>query len=157
METINFKLSSAIVFDKDGTPGQESFELILKAPSYNERKFARKLKQRLTEAMMYVTRQASAQAAQAAPTANEVEKEDDKMDGQSILFMLQSVPENILDWSEFAEWFVSNCSTVISVDEGVGLTTALVSQMSIDDADSMVGNYLANFTWPSLMKGTGSQ
>lgn len=151
MENVNFKLSSVITFDKDGSPGQESFELILKAPSYNERKFARKLKQRLTEAMMYVTRQGKAETT--------VEKDDGKeeeMDGKSILFMLQSVPESVLDWSEFAEWFGNSCSTVVSVDEGVGLTSALISQMSIDDVDSMVGTYLANFTWPSLMSGTGS-
>ena len=151
MDTINFKLSSAIIFDKDGSPGQESFELILKAPSYNERKFARKLKQRLTEAMMFVTRQPRSEA-------EVVEgKEEEEMDGKSILFMLQSVPESVLDWSEFAEWFGNSCSPVVSVDDGVQLTSALISQMSIDDVDSMVGTYLANFTYPSLMKGTGSQ
>ena len=152
MKEVTFKLSSVLKFDKDGTPGNETFDLILKAPSYNERKFARKLKQRLTEAMMYVTRQAK--------TETVVDKEDDKeeeeMDGKSILFMLQSVPENGLDWSEFAEWFLNSCAAVVSVDEGIGLNSLLVSQISIDDGDSLVGTYLANFTYPSLMSGNGS-
>ena len=101
---------------------------------------------------MYVARQSG--------KADEPEKEKDKeeeMDGNAILFMLQSVPENVLNWAEFAEWFTGNCATVISVDEGVGLTSALVPQIDIDEVDEMIGNYLVNFTWPSLMKGTGSR
>ena len=156
METINFKLATPIKFDKEGTPNQESYELVLRAPSYNERKFARKLKQKLTSAMMYVNRQNSPGPQATKPAEEEKEiKKDDEMDGQSILFMLQSVPENILDWSEFADWFVENCSTVISVDEGVGLTSALYFQMDIDSVDMMIGTYLANFTGISLMKDSG--
>lgn len=155
MEEVTFKLSSVLKFDKAGTPGNETYELILKAPSYNERKFARKLKQRLTEAMMCVTRQAKTETT----VETTVDKEDDKeeeMDGKSMLFMLQSVPENVLDWSEFAEWFLNSCAAVVSVDEGIGLTSLLVSKMTIDDADALVGTYLANFTYPSLMSGNGS-
>ena len=154
MEAVTFKLEKALKFDsKDGTPNNEAYELVLKAPSYNERKFARKLKQRLTEAMMYVTRQSSGETKKEA----EVPKEDEVMDSQAILFMLQSVPEGILDWAEFADWFSDNCKSVVSVDEGVGLSSALVKQLDVDTMDSLIGTYLANFTWTSLMKGTGSQ
>ena len=94
----------------------------------------------------------------AKPEAPEkIEKDtDEEMDSKGLLFMLQSVPENVLDWSEFADWFLNSCRTVISVDEGVELTSLLVEQISIDDADSLIGTYLANFTWPSLMKDAGS-
>ena len=94
MESINFKLKNAITFDdKDGNPNNQSFELTLVAPTYNERSFARKLKQKLTSAMMYVTRQSSGESQK----KEEAPKEDEAMDSQAILFMLQSVPEGILD------------------------------------------------------------
>lgn len=154
METVTFKLDQPLKFDsKDGTPNNEAYELMLIAPSYNERQFARKLKQKLTGAMMYVTRQSSGETKK----AEEAPKEDEVMDSQAILFMLQSVPEGILDWAEFADWFANNCAKVISVEEGVGLTSALVKQLEVDTMDTLIGTYLANFTWTSLMKGTGSQ
>ena len=155
METIDFKLQNPIKFDKAGVPGNESYCLILQAPTYNERKFARKLKQRLTEAMMYVTRQGK--LGDSAEVQIDESKKDEPMDGQSILFMLQSVPENVLDWSAFVDWFTESCASVIFVEEGVGLTISLIKQMDIDVVDEMVGTYLANFTWNSLMKPSGSQ
>lgn len=153
METVDFKLNKPIKFDKDGTPGNESYCLVLMSPTYNERKFARKLKQRLTEAMMYVTRQAKESTELAKPEA----EEDSPMDAKAIMFMLQSVPEKIMDWSEFVEWFCDSCASVIQVDVGVGLSRSLIQQMDLDTVDEMVGTYLANFTWNSLMNPSGSQ
>lgn len=154
MESVTFKLDTPLKFDsKDGTPNNETYELVLKAPSYNERKFARKLKQRLTEAMMYMTHQSRGDASKKEEAPK---KDEEVMDSQAILFMLQSVPEGILDWSEFADWFSENCKSVVCVDEGVGLTSALVKQLEVDTMDTLIGTYLANFTWISLMKDTGS-
>ncbi len=160
METeIRHILPAALTFSSKGEQGQETLELTLCGPSYKHRKFGRKLKQKVMNAMFSLSNH--------APEG--VEKEDKKekpLTVDAIIMLLSSSPMEAFDWDEFLGWFWKEIlkTGLVLVDAETPLTEPLaerinaMGEMGDDPLEAVAGAYILAFIWPSLVPtATGTE
>ena len=143
------KLTSEIKYSKKGGTGNKTFEVELVAPSRNDRKFCRQLKQRVSRALTDVVKQYG------GDTNNE--QNDGVMPtGDEIMAMLSSCNPDILDYGEFCEKMEKSMLPFINIDDGISLKPLLSDQISSDDWELIIGEWIVNFILESQVKKVGT-
>ena len=154
METeVVFTLPAVLTYMHGGNAQNETLELILVGPSYNNRKFARTLSQRVKNALFALS------AGQTSPPPErDVAQEETPITGAQIVDTLTSCDIGLFNWDEFLDWFWGAAvkNHVVFVAEDVPLTPQLCEKVNALDSardllEEIAGAYIANFTWPSLL------
>lgn len=130
--------------------GQESEvdQITIVAPSAKNRKHAFELKQSFARAMM--AQQEKATEAQKAAAAKQTQNSDDSdISSSEIVMMMLASDENFDRFNEtFKSLLLAGCAKV-----GEDKMTAFhYDQLSIDDAENILGEYLKHFLLASLLQ-----
>jgi hypothetical protein len=147
-DLVVFPLPKPIKYARDGSPNNETLELILRAPDYDHRRFARTLKQKLSMVMMSMRGHASSDSPESKDEVAEMPG------GPETALMMMSAGDDVLNWSDFCEWFEENAKPFIFYDEVTPIGNATfedIGKVDPDAVDNLIGAYIANFTMPSLM------
>lgn len=138
-----------------GKTGEETLEVILRGPSYDNRKFARSLKQKVQNGLMAV---GTFTLSMGDAVKEDPNKEKEEPTGKLVIGSLRAAPESLFDWAEFVDWFWEQAPKkgVVLADDDVPFTKALVEAVNHlserDLLEEIAGEYIASFIWPSLMK-----
>lgn len=131
---------------------EDANELILKAPSNKHRRHAIKLKQGFFQALKASADDSGNVKALDSDDDDEAgnKEVDDELTGDKVVAIL--IMSNI-DYGKYIDTFRELLlNDICFVAEGVKLTTPLFDSLSLDDTDTLLGEYLANFLLSSLME-----
>lgn len=139
---IVFDLISPIEYHSKGNV-EQSYQLILKAPSNRVGRQGNQLKQGFMRALKSL-----------ADTSGKVEtgkdQESKDITAEEIIEVLQM---SDVDYADYIDTFKSLITNKIAeVTEGVFLTNPMFDSLSIDDTDKMLGEYLESFLLASRLK-----
>jgi len=148
--TIIVKLSNELKYDKKGEPNHKTFELELIAPSRDDRKFCRKLKQRVSRGLTNAVAQMGGKQEEPKPG------DEGKMPtGEEIMAILGSCDPSILDFGDFCEKMETELLPFIIVDKDIPLNATLSKQIDADDWEMIIGTWIVNFTLDSQTEKVG--
>lgn len=121
-------------------------KLTLKAPSNKQRKIVSKLQQGLIQALMSTTKYSNQN--------KEIKKDKTSLDGgftaDVVLMLLQASDIDISSYMEnFKELLTSN---ICLVDGKLPLNSQQYDELSIEEGDRLLGEYIINFLLPAGMK-----
>lgn len=126
----------------------EVCSILIKSPSTKQRKHAFTLKQEFMRAMMQQQESLSDEAKKAAEEKAKKEKDAD-ISSQEIIFMVMA---SDVDFDKFNETFrhliTSGCAEI----SGDKFTTFHYDQLSLDDAENILGEYMKHFLVASLLQ-----
>ncbi len=139
MDEFDFNLSRAIDYTNKGE--QKKGEILtLKAPNSKQQAPRVKLQQGFFRAI----------ADQKGGSENEQNDADVKIEGAEILALMLSSDVDMVEYHEtFRKLMISG---VCLVEGEEPLTGTLFDMLSLDDIDSLLGDYLANFILSSVLK-----
>lgn len=143
-EEVDFPLTKAFDYSLKGQTESATF-IRLVAPSAKQLKHCTELKQAFYRAMSGIQEKGSDRKEQPEPT-------DGKLEGKDIIRMLY-ISEKVEMSSILVsaiELFASGVA-VVDGEEKAKLTKPLIQEMSADDLENMLGEYLANFILRSLL------
>ncbi len=150
---IEFCLKSPIKYAGDGGVQSDGFKLILKAPTGRNLYQRALLKQQLMIAFQWMESQKPKNAQSDKP--DDVKKSDTALSDEDVsdvgdalalaIYAAPGVAINIV-LGEFSKLLIEGAC---SVEGEKDLTKSLLDKISLDDLDSMLGQYLANFIMPS--------
>ncbi len=121
---------------------EDSHELILKAPSANRRRQCNELRQGFMKGMMGMSNNSSD-----VKKADEDKKEELKPGDIVTVLMMSDV-----DFGKYVETFREVLTSgACEVVEGVKLTNPLFDKLSLQDQDTLLGEYLSNFLLASQL------
>lgn len=144
LDEFEFELSTKIKFQSPAGE-EESNILLLKSPLAKHERTLTKLQQKFVKAIIDAGRknasnQSSKKTEQKTPSATEV------------IIVLQ---QSDLDYYDFKEDFYSMIlNGLCFIGDGIKVTKDLLSNVSFDDKDKLLGEYFANFMMPSWMLQT---
>ena len=151
-DNMNFKLSKPIQFSKDGG-FEDSFELVLTAPTMKDRKQAGNLQQIIARAEKQ--EQFNMMGSLDADTIEKIQKQLDPAELEKIKAERDSdksgiaLKETILSSNEDIEVFYAAFDTlafrVCTVDDGINLKPDHLNDMCPKDYEKMCFGYIANF------------
>lgn len=132
-----FKLSEKLTYDKEGGSA-ETFELELIAPSKQDKKFKRKVKQMVNSGMLSLQ--------DIAQEGNKVDNKDDpKMTGKDFMSLMSATDPKKFDYPEFCEFMEKSLVDFIKVDDKVNMTSLLMDKLDVDDQENLIGDWVVNF------------
>ena len=139
MKTFEYTLSDPVKFHKGGST-EETTLLVFQAPSAKNRRKVSRLKQGFMQAVSSIK-------AEGTDAKKEGKAEDIKP--QEILSVLQM---SDIDYESYVETFFSLVTDGICKVDGseVSLTGQMLDEVSCDDLDKIMGEYLVNFIIGSL-------
>lgn len=138
MKTFDFNLSGPINYHAEGT-SEEGHSLTLAAPSVKARKKSAKLKQGVMRAVSSLQGNADTQS-------DKKGKEDIK--GEEILALIQM---SDIDYGEYIDTFIDLlCKGVCKIEDKVEITSNIAEDISFEDMEKLMGEYLVNFILGSL-------
>lgn len=142
MKTFTFDLTEPIEYSHKGELVQGT-SITLYAPKPAQRKKAMKLKQ--------VFFQSLPKSDGSERKTNEKESE---IDGNMVLFI---VAQSDADYADFIETGRSLlCDRNAKINDEEYLTTVTVDKLDLDDMETMIGQYVANFIVKSALKALGN-
>lgn len=139
-EEITYELSSALKFSVAGD-FDESFMIVMKAPTYKEKEFATKLKQLIYRAFAEAQRGATSEDDDKKGAA-----EDEEINASRVMVLMGMFG----DWLSMQTVFEKMVTKVATV-EGVELLPKHWREISIRDQERMCAEYVANFIMPLIM------
>ena len=145
MDEFTYELTTEFQYGKVGELATATF-ITLKVPSAKDVKYCSDLKQAFMRSVPKnpgeITDEDRAKA-----------KDDDDLDGTAIMFMIAASPDvelaNVLLSAK--ELFTSKSNLALIQGE-TKLIKPLIDSMSVDDLESMTGEYLANFILASSLR-----
>jgi len=144
---IIFNLSTPIEYHAKGNL-EQSYELVLKAPSNRVGRQCNQLKQGFMRALKSL-----------ADGSGEVKTETDA-NGKEIKAdeIIQVLQMSSIDYADYVDTFKSLITNKMAeVVDGVFLTIPMFENLSIDDTDKMLGEYLESFLLTSQLKKLKSE
>lgn len=139
-----FQLTTPIFYQEGGDARVPTNEIILKAPSNKQRRETAKLKQGFFRAMKEL---------QSENNNNEdVKKEgkEEQFGGTQMLSIIMMSKVDLVEYQEtFRQLLLNN---IAFVKEGQKLTSHAYDDISGEDSDNMMGEYISNFLLSSWMK-----
>jgi len=153
----NFKKEFEFILNEeldysDSGDAKKTKRLILRAPANIHRNETFRLRQGLLKGMT------EAQARLKSSTTEEITNNnqnqtneiDDEIDGQGILTGLFMSDIDMVEYMALFERLLLNGCCI--VDGKINLTDGILKKISIDDEERLLGEYIANFIFPSWMK-----
>lgn len=130
----------------DSGDAKKTKRLILRAPANIHRNEAYKLRQGLLIGMT----EAQARLKSSTEITNQNQNQTDEIDGQGILTGLFMSNIDMIEYVELFERLLLNGCCL--VDGKINLTSGILKKIPIDDEERLLGEYIANFIFPSWMK-----
>lgn len=140
-----FKLSEKLTYDKSGGSA-ETFELELVAPSKQDKKFKRKVKQMVNSGMLSL--QSIAQEGNKADN-----DENTSMTGKDFMSLMSATDPKKFDYPEFCDFMEKSLIDFIKVDDKVNMTSSLMDKLNDDDQENLIGEWVVNFILDLPSKG----
>lgn len=154
MNDLTFKLNNKLKFaDLESGADDQTFEIYLRAPAWNDRKQMFKLKAHVERSFMKMATELS----DLADDAKDQTTDDDRMDGGLVMTMLAS---GCGDLERAFDDFIALAVKVGSFNDKTPLQTAHFERMGLEEAMRMMGEYIGFFIVPSVLsmtKGSGSE
>lgn len=148
VKEIDFELEDPILHHKKGE-SSEITSILIKSPTAKQRKDAFALKQMFTRAMMKQQDNLSAEQIKAATERQKTEQKDVEIEPKEIVMMMLASSENFETFNEtFKSLLVSGAAEI----DGEKFTQFHYDQLSLDDAERLLGEYLKVFLVSSLLQ-----
>lgn len=126
----------------------EALTVLIKSPSAKHRNHAHALKQMFTRAMMKQQDSLSDEQKKAAEKRAEKTKDEDISAQEIVMMMLASDEDFNLFNDTFRKLVTSGCAEL----EGENFTTFHYDQLSLDDSEKLLGEYMKHFLVASLLQ-----
>jgi len=140
----DFILNVPIKYALDGNETQAQL-LALKAPSNKSRKYAAKLKQGFYKSIV-----ALKDTFTESDTSSNKKEENDKFDGEQVVQMLMMA--GVVDFEDYLDNFKKLITNhgICRIDDKMPLNDHLFDEISYDDSERLLGDYLSTFLVSSL-------
>lgn len=149
MSELTFQLENKLDFANLETGAEDqTMEIVLKAPSYQNQKQYFRVYQHLSAALVTMSNR---MAATQAPRARQAESDDEAMDGEAVVMILSSGCD---DFARVIEDFGALALTVGFLNEKTPLKPKHLDAMGPNEVIRMCGEYVAFFVAPSLLSRT---
>ena len=147
----DFELTTPIKYQKDGE-FHEARVIAVKAPSKKHRKQSIRIKQGFYQAMQYHQANNASSEKAVEEARKKLEEGDETITGQEIMMMLYMSDVDIERFDEAFDKLLLSPG-ICMVDDAVQLTTPILDELSEEDTDRLLGEYMENFFVGSMMNG----
>lgn len=148
----DFELTTPLKYHKDGDSAEARI-LVLKAPAKKHRKQSIRIKQGFFQAMQYHQANNSSSEKAVEEAKKKIEAGDETITGQEIMMMLYMSDVDIERFDEAFDKLLLSPG-ICMVDDAVQLTGPILDELSEEDTDRLLGEYLENFFVGSMMNGS---